>query len=525
MNNLKTIPYQIIPLPQCLEGAAFNIYNDKIFIAFGFCGGFAGWGDRVPPKLRENTNKWVSYKRGFYNDLFIYDLSKNKWTKQSIKLPIEPRQNANSIILNEHLIILGGYSYQALTEKELEYFNKNNLKLPSKNKIFTKNDGLLINLNKNFFLDPSKNIKKIYMQEPLTDYNIIKDESNNDIYILNGATYETTAFKVLEKFNIIKYNVDNSFNLIKDINFSSERFPGTLRFASNCFFKDGNIYILGGCTTSKNENNFKGYIETELCNVLDNWKYNIIKKKWTRLRDIPIPICYNKGDLYKNKYYIFIGGVTYKKTKIMNKESYSVCYFSQEQICKFPFNGISTLKDKNWRLYKDEEMFNSQHSNMIIIYDIQNDKFMISDFVLPINMSAGPVSIYKDYLYIGGAEAGVNIIGSVPSIEEVIAHKLQRQKKEYIELKLKENDRRIRAITDSYTFSKSTHPLMSQRKQAALRKKKLSFITKCVSKASSERRRLTNKLQEVITEPLFGGKKFYGIQLGCIIKIKISDFL
>jgi len=409
--KFKFTVVETYPLPQCLEGATFNILDNKCYLCFGFCGGWEGWGDRVRPRWKVNTHPKTSYTRGFSNFLFVMDLSSQLWS--SYILPLESRSNLDSIIVDNNLLLAGGYSYTPLTQDELQYYKKNSINLPTKKDIFTKNDGCIINFNE---INHNKiGFKNLNIGKSLTEHSIVKNPINNDIYILNGAQYTEQAFKTNDKMFINRYYLDNKGDFTRDKNIQFADFKGTLRFASNCFIVNNFIYMLGGCSSTDEYNKHKGYTESSLANVLDCWRYDISNNTWLQLNDFPLAMSYQKGKLYKNKYYIFVGGVCYNTSinlkKIQSSDLITKNYPASHRDL-FRYNGISSLKNDGGPGVGCDIDFKNQHSNMIVIYNIETDSYTVSKNTLPLNISAAPVEIVGDFLYIGGGEAGVNKIKS-----------------------------------------------------------------------------------------------------------------
>src|SRR5690606_18142324 len=109
----------------------------------------------------------------------------------------------------------------------------------------------------------------------------------NHIYICCGAhreeDFECTQLMVEfngKKCGNILYRLDvNNLNNGWEL---YDYFPGTLRFNPVMTSIDDTIYVFGGIhpnhewVVSKN-------ISNRFYNVLDNWKYNIITKKWIKL--------------------------------------------------------------------------------------------------------------------------------------------------------------------------------------------------------------------------------------------------
>jgi N-acetylneuraminic acid mutarotase len=375
--------------------------GNNIIIATGFCDGNVNF-------LIKNSyfNKTISsFKRGFIKNIYSYNIKNDKINIIG-ELPNEfiPRQESGSIVINDKYYLFGGYSYKELSIKELEYYKKNNIKLPPKSKIFTYIDSIVINYKNNIL-----NIKKsINLPYPICGFKIVKYK--NKIYFFGGATYTGKSFNTFTIINKIKIGcgffsikLDKEGNLIKNSLELINNFKGTDRMEPNVHIYGDNLYVIGGIKTNDDYNNDKGYIEYNYYNVMDNWKYNFKSKKWINISSKDFPLINQGSVLYKN-YIILIGGTSKNKSYFNNKLNNN---FNKFPNLKYR---ITDLKiDTNIKNIKKEYYF----SNLIMIYDIDKDKYYLSDYKLPLNINLPSIIIINEYIYLLGGEANPNLINNV----------------------------------------------------------------------------------------------------------------
>lgn len=386
MSNKLSI--EITKMPDLLLGsqsAATGILNNKIILAGGFQCGLNT--SMCPSIYRYNINPKTSFKRGFIKNIYIYDISKGSWTKGD-ELIIAPRQCSYSIVLGNKFYVWGGYSYTPLDEKELRYYKENNIKLPSKGGIYTYSDGICIYFKNNKLIQEKIDNSLIFS----SNTKIINVPEEKKIYFFGGGYYNRLGTDTNIKFNDIKVgcsfyslSYDENFNIIKNpINYE-ERFKGTSRTNHCCFKVNNFIYVIGGLTTNKKINTTKGYPEYSSLNVIDNWKYNLTTKKWSRIANIPMPISNFGGVNYKNKL-LFFGGCRYNLSTIDNTIINNKTIINNTLERKY--NGISTVKNNFKNKDTQSSTYNWYFSNMILEYDIINDNFQISENELPFNTSS-----------------------------------------------------------------------------------------------------------------------------------------
>lgn len=390
-------------------------YKEDIFQFFGFCCGIEV--DMCPNYCRKFIDKTVNHERRFIDDIYHYNINKDTWDILG-NTKIINRQSANGIIRKEYIYVLGGYSYLPLSTSELKQLKI----LPSKKKIHTYNNGLCYKI----FNGKPKLIKDFEIPIPITNMGILYDKKKDYLYIIGGAYYNNKSFN--DDFVPYTYKC-NLGNMISRYSFSNdiilkeestspdlEKIPGTSRFNPLCFIRNRHIYLLTGITAKIDQMNPNGYIEKLLCNVIDCWKYNINENKWYELKNFPIPLVNQGYAIYKKKYVIMVGGVSYNKTYSYKHGYIDVTdqHYTFLQ-GKFPFNNISTIEHKylDSSNEKNASTYNRYFSNIIMVYDIDNDQYYLSDTVLPINISYPSVNIKDDTMYIIGGEGNPEIIDGI----------------------------------------------------------------------------------------------------------------
>lgn len=393
------------------EDHTCDIINNQIILTGGFqCGLFK---TMCPRELIKFVNPKTSFERGFVKNIYGYDLEKNKWTDYG-NLNIKPRQGNFSIVLGNKLYLWGGYSYQPLSEEELRYYDKNKISLPSKEKIYTYSDGLCL------YFDDNKLVQKNINNLPVFSCNssVVNDIENKKIYFFGGCYYDSYGFDTSKiSFNIeigklfYSLSYDENCNLIDESFTICEEFPGTSRHQSNLFKLDDYIYLIGGTASIKKINKEKGYPEYTSANVIDNWKFSLKLKKWIRISNTITPICNFKGINYNNKKIIFFGGIRYNISVIDNDifDTWKIINKDYEK----KFNGISTIENKYTNKDSQSSSYNYYFSNMILIYDIELDKFFISNYTLPANINIPLCCSDKNNVYICGGELNPSLINNV----------------------------------------------------------------------------------------------------------------
>ena len=358
-------------------------------------------------------NKKTSYERGFIKDIYSYSFKNDIWTK-CCEIPIKPRQCGNSIIIGNKMYIYGGFSYLPLTINEIKELNKNNLQLPCKTDIYSYQDGLCIYYENNIL----KYNKVPHMPYPLVGFGIVNYEKLKKIYFINGSIYDFKSFNVLIEYNNIPVgstfytmNYDENNNIIENSVEYINNFPGCQRMNASTHIINDYIYVISGSNTNiSNTNKYKGYEEYTYNNVIDNWKYDIINNKWSKIADFPIPMCHASSVVYKNRYIIHIGGVKYN-TSFINNKIVQTNTLQYDKI--FQYNDISTIENKFITVESTANQYNWYFSNLIIIYDSIEDKYTISKDTIPININIPKLVIHNDSIYIVGGEGNPILLNDI----------------------------------------------------------------------------------------------------------------
>ena len=353
-------------------------FDDYIFLIGGFCCG---------PDNRPHTSKYLanletSYKRGFYNDIWRYCISENEWVHMGQIKDMKPRQGHFSEQVGNKLYIFGGLSYTPLSEEELKYYEANNISLPSKADIGTFADYFCLE-----YSNASLNlIDTGFLPYPITCSRC--KYFNNNLYILNGCTYVNNGFD--DEYNnvgkrLLVIGLDENNLIIKNKFEIIESFPGTSRFNSNLELINDQLYLFGGTHNSqRNIHSVKGYNETSEYNVMDNWKFDILKNEWTEIQMFPFTISNTNSIQFDNNIYFF-GGCRYNQNIYKNEINYNFIPIEETKIwqdynCdKKIYNGISTIP----LLLKDglycRSHYNGYFGNIIFSYNTENKKFTILD--------------------------------------------------------------------------------------------------------------------------------------------------
>ena len=174
------------------------------------------------------------------------------------------------------------------------------------------------------------------------------------------------------------------------------------------------IYVIGGCCSGKPETKHKEYPEYVPLNVIDNWRYNLETKKWTRISNLITPICNFGGINYKHDKIILFGGTRYNNSIIDSKIVNSLKLINKSIERKY--NGISTMQNVHHlpsRYRGRRSTYDYYFSNLILIYDIKNDTFSISNDTLPVNTNLPKVYCNKNYdVYLCANEASPRLINN-----------------------------------------------------------------------------------------------------------------
>jgi N-acetylneuraminic acid mutarotase len=388
-------------LLQGIQDSIICQFDDYIFLIGGFC---CGPDDR-PQLIKHLANPKTSYKRGFFNDIWRYSISKNEWIYIGKLECMKPRQSHFSEVVDNKVYIFGGFSYTPLSEEDLEYYEVNNISLPTKSEMCTFSDYFCLEYNNGFL----NLIDKGLLPYPIS-YSKCK-YFNGKLYIFGGCVYLTSYISV-EMNNtgkrLLVIKLDDNGLILKNNFEIIESFPGTPRYGLNLELINNQLYIFGGSYSSKeNIHTDKGYVENTEYNVIDNWKFDLVKNKWEEIPRFPFTITYPSSIEVDNIIYFF-GGVKFNqslyKNEINNDEisidttEIWLDYKSKEKV----YNGISTIPLLLTDGLYARKQFNGYFGNIIFSYNLKNKKFFIQG-ELPLQVSLPILTKYikdgKKYIF------------------------------------------------------------------------------------------------------------------------------
>lgn len=397
--------------PYGLQDVIHNIIDDNIYIFFGFCSGDNRW--RVYNSIKNKLND-SKYIRGFSNKILKYDIKKNTWhhaTSYNMSNN-EGVQFGKSIKIKDNIYVWGGYSYQPINEeaiKKLKY-------LPSKSNITTVSSGFVFDKNHNINSLPD-------LPYPLCGFGMTYN--NNNIYIFGGALFTLQSFTTNTIVNNEKigkgffyYNIKN--DIIEPTPIFINNFPGLPRMGHIFFEYNNFLYVMGGNYQTSEINNIKRYTEFNYCNVIDNWKYDIKKNKWMRLIDTPYLLTSQGFCFYKKKYIVLMGGSKLKYTAVYNENENDKIqvvdtdvYFKNNNIYNFnmKYNNVSSIESLD--PVSKESMYRGYYSNLIILYDIENDKYLLPNVKLPITINYPKLVNYNDSIFVFSGESNVSLYNDI----------------------------------------------------------------------------------------------------------------
>jgi len=201
-SNTKSIK-NITSGPPPMYGATLNYYNEKIYLYGG-------------------TNGTV-----FFNSLYEYDLNLEKWNLITTagKIP-EPKYKHSSVLIDEHLYIIGGGQYQP-DDCDIK-IHKLNLKtlMWSECKIY--GDIPKESIANTSTYDPIS--KKIWIFGGRLYY----DEKSNYLY-----SYDIETLNCTKHSTIINYNIDNSKLTINNIPIDKREFHAMTIYKNKLFIVAG----------------------------------------------------------------------------------------------------------------------------------------------------------------------------------------------------------------------------------------------------------------------------------------------
>jgi hypothetical protein len=382
---------------QSIQDFACFTFENYIFYIMGFCVG-----------LDKNYKNYVNesiYKRGFFNSIWRYDINNDIWDYIGNINNFKPRQCVNYISFKNKAYIFGGYSYEALNEEELEYYEKNKIPLPPKKGQITYND--LIELE--FDIESKILYFKRKINLPFKICSSAICLANNKLYLHGGSIYTCNGFDIKYNnigsqfiyFDVLNDNID--FDNIHYLN----NFNGTARYNHSLIYYNDNLYLFGGVSNSDSQNIFKGYYENTELNVMDNWIYNIKSNKWNILKKLPFCISNFTPLIIQNKIYFF-GGCRYNNSIFCNKS-----YKSDKNkfVKNTLINDITTIEISKFEDINSRRHFNGYYSNLVFYYNLEVDNFNFYDY-LPINCSMPKIISTKGKIFLSPNEVNLGLFNN-----------------------------------------------------------------------------------------------------------------
>ena len=313
-----------------------------------------------------NPTTASKYVRGFKPNVFLYSIPNNTWSALP-NYPGEPRQAIRSINVDGIIYTWGGFSYSPANLKK----NLSMKKWPNKRNFKAYIDGYALKTKNNNQNNESIPIANFFWEKladlplPLSNFSI--GHLNKKIYICCGGTHN--PLDNTGKLDVVINNKNINEHLwYFDLNDPSPKwqilsdFPGSPRINSACSIINDQIFIIGGLYINPLWTYQSSHIRCY--NVLDNWKFNLITNKWSRLNDTPIHngnFGCNYYNVFNNRYIVLLGGAYFSQSMILNKI-------------------IPAEKDPQYLLKIKNNLLPSFEikQNTILIYDITTNTFNIA---------------------------------------------------------------------------------------------------------------------------------------------------
>lgn len=417
VENNKSIVVDFKELPEFIgiENNSLFEFNGDIYSVFGYCNGIQLKEEKYKKTLLENNislnflgGDQTKHIRGYNNTLSKLDLVQNKW--EYIE-NIDIKKDRSSVIVTKNkkkIYFFGGSSFTPLTKEEITKFEEE-LKLNADfnfKKNIAKKD--LKNYSKILELQINKDkIEYINHIFPFEISNVGLVEHDKKIYLLGGELEIVEKGTSTEINNIgktfLSIDLDEEDNLLMNTLKIYPDFPGSKRSGHIFFeFKD-HLYVMNGL--------YQHYDEDCQHNIIDNWKYDIKNGEWLRISNSPYPMTSIGYCIYKEKYLIMCGGDKINITKC--DDQIIPTDLLLEHIYDFNLDyTISTKKNNEVDIYNFIHNNNHTLSDLIIIYDIELDKYIILNDKLPISVVNPRLINYNDEIYIIGGEAAMQLVNN-----------------------------------------------------------------------------------------------------------------
>ena len=396
-------------------------FDDYIFYIGGFCGG------KQPEQANDEigsfwdyANPETSHKRGFFNDIWRYSIKENKWENMGELKEMKPRQSHSLIKIKNKIFIMGGFSYSPLSFEEIKEYKENNIPLPDKSDTYIFADYFCLEYNNGNLVFKNKGYLPGQVLKPSLKY------YNNKIYLFSGSDHDDLAFEncknkiIVNKILIL--NIINEYSLHYNNEFID--IPGTTnRGYFSCELYKDNIYIFSGISKTEKIIQY-AQKKNEMVNVIDNWKYDLINKKWEIIENIPFIITNTSSVILNNKIYFF-GGAKLKNSIFKNKINNNYNSLNETKIWKDYdpnnkkkiYNGISSLELIKDKSFYSRSLYNGYFGNIIFSYNIDEKKYKIEG-ELPLQCAVPILTKYynkkknKNYIYFSGNECNFQLINN-----------------------------------------------------------------------------------------------------------------
>lgn len=352
-------------LPYCVEEHIFNKIKGHLIASCGF----------------SRTTRGKYKCSGFTNMTFVFNLETNKW-KKILSFPGIPRQGARSIVINDELYCWGGWCYNPLPKSIISKIKKT--KWPAKNGCRTFSDGYKLSYDEKS--DIWKWTKLIDLPFPLTNFSL--SNVGTKIYLFAGSMCNVEYSQLSTIIN----DIGNKLHVLDVLNNEGWKelsmCPGTSRMSVATVIKDNFLYAIGGIYSNYTWK--YGDALDRFVSILDNWKYDIEKKEWSKIAD-------NKYNLSS---WSSSNNIVYKNKIILMGSSFRMKSYNDNKII---VNDSLTVIDKKIvaKNYLYEKFIPCQ---IILTYDVDSNTFekLKSKTMFPINLPC--YQIFDNKIMLSGGE-------------------------------------------------------------------------------------------------------------------------
>jgi N-acetylneuraminic acid mutarotase len=333
-------------LPQGYQDSDGGFIGNTLISVGGFCSGLK----------EDNAKKPGIYPRGFLKKTWGLDVSSTSPRWQNLpEFPGAARQGLFAAVVNEHLYLMGGFSYE---------------------QPFSYDDGWkLSKTDSGWAWSP---LPKLPWKLTSAGAAVV----GSKIYVVGGADYDGV----------------NGFHTDADRGKSTPRLgarmlvldtqhlaagwkelaqcPGTPRFVHAVQAVGERIYVIGGATG------------LPTYTVVDNWMFDTSTETWTRVRDLPIAsgnFPKSSNLLFQNRYIVLPGG--YQYGQVIN-----------------PDGSLRPPYGKPSNLNKGTGLFND-----VFVYDVESNRFGTADG-MPIDNNLPMTVVRGERIYLLGGETGGGIV-------------------------------------------------------------------------------------------------------------------